>query len=158
MNISAEVETRKHIQCVSKLLSMFAQELLNRGIEHDASKLQEPEASIFEQYTSRLSGMTYGSTEYYQCMKEMKPAIDHHQHTNRHHPEFHGSIEPIKYMDLFDLVEMFLDWQAATLRHADGDIGKSITHNKTRFNMSDQVEVILRNTAERIKGWTHAHT
>ena len=147
----ATAETRKHIQQVSKYLSLFAQELLHRGIEHDVSKLHEPEAPIFEKYTSRLKGMTYGSPEYYTCMKEMKPAIDHHQQNNRHHPECHDAVDPIAHMDLFDLVEMIVDWLSATKRHADGDIQKSITHNKKRFNISDQVEALLRNTANELK-------
>jgi len=146
----AEVETRKHIQHVSAYLSLCASELLKRGIEHDASKLREPEASIFDEYTPRLKGLTYGSVEYYACMKEMQTAINHHQLNNRHHPEFYCSDDNISEMNLFDLMEMIVDWLAATKRHADGDIYRSIEHNKTRFKISKQVEALLSNTVHYI--------
>jgi len=147
---AAEVETRKHIQQVSAYLSLCASELLKRGIEHDASKLIEPEASIFDEYTPRLKGLTYGSVEYYACMKEMQTAINHHQLNNRHHPEFYCTDDNISKMSLFDLMEMIMDWLAATKRHADGDIYKSIEHNRGRFNISDQVVALLRNTVGEI--------
>ena len=53
-------------------------------------------------------------------------------------------------MDLFDLIEMFFDWKAATERHNDGDINKSIEINKERFKMSDQICDIFKNTAKRL--------
>jgi hypothetical protein len=52
-------------------------------------------------------------------------------------------------MDLYDIIEMFLDWKAATERHADGDILKSIEINKGRFKMSEQLYEIFLNTALR---------
>lgn len=47
---------------------------------------------------------------------------------------------------------MFFDWKAATERTKDGNIYKSIEHNKGRFELSEQVCQIFKNTAERI-GW-----
>jgi hypothetical protein len=52
-------------------------------------------------------------------------------------------------MDLIDLLEMFCDWKAASERHANGNIYKSIKINKQRFNISDQLEQIFINTAKR---------
>jgi hypothetical protein len=54
--------------------------------------------------------------------------------------------------DLFDLMEMFFDWKAATERTKDGDIYESVEHNKDRFELSEQVCQIFKNTAERL-GW-----
>lgn len=62
-----------------------------------------------------------------------------------HKPE-HG----VSGMDLFDLVEMFFDWKAATERMSSGDIHKSIDINTKRFNLSPQLVRILRNTATRL--------
>ena len=77
----------------------------------------------------------------------MKVALDNHYETNRHHPEHykHG----VDGMDLIDLVEMLCDWKAATERHADGNIDKSILINKDRFGISDQLVKILQNTVKR---------
>lgn len=55
----------------------------------------------------------------------------------------------INGFDLFDLIEMFFDWKAATERHADGDMMKSIDINQSRFHMSDQLCDIFRNTVNR---------
>ena len=52
----------------------------------------------------------------------------------------------LKGMTLIDLIEMLCDWKAATLRHADGGILKSIEYNKKRFGISDELCQILKNT------------
>lgn len=100
---------------------------------------------MFTKFTPRLSGMTYGSQEYKDCLSEMGPGLRHHYAANRHHPEHHeGGIDG---MNLLDILEMYLDWTASSRRHADGDIAKSIEINKKRFRMSDQLAQIFRNTA-----------
>lgn len=49
-------------------------------------------------------------------------------------------------MNLFDILEMFIDWNAAVLRHANGDINKSIEINTKRFALSPQLVQIFKNT------------
>jgi hypothetical protein len=49
-------------------------------------------------------------------------------------------------MSLLDVLEMLCDWKAATLRHNDGDIRKSISLNQKRFGYSDELKQILLNT------------
>jgi hypothetical protein len=56
-------------------------------------------------------------------------------------------------MNLIDLVEMFCDWEASILKNKDGDIYRSIDINKTRFNMSDDLMSIFKNTADLLKDW-----
>jgi hypothetical protein len=154
-----EAETRKHIMQVAKYLHIFSCELLKRASEHDASKLEEPEASIFEKMTPLLKGCTYGSDEYKKMLAEMKPALDHHYANNPHHPEFFDiwlsfqsdTNDRLSAMNLFDVVEMICDWLSATKRHDDGNINKSIAINKKRFMISDQLESILRNTANKLE-------
>ncbi len=146
-----EVETRKHQQDVARLLMSFASQLLKRAAEHDASKLKEPERSIFIEYTPKLKACTYGSDEYEGFLKKMKVALDHHYLVNRHHPEFHTNLDAqLENMDLADIVEMLCDWLAATRRHADGDIEKSIDINKQRFNISHQLCRIFKNTVVKL--------
>lgn len=126
-------------------LNTVIKELIDRQEHHDQSKLQPPESDIFEIYTPKLRGITYGSEEYRQCLGEMKPALDHHNAVNRHHPEHFGT--GINEMTLIDLIEMLCDWKAAGMRHNDGDIFQSIYKNKARFGISDQLESILVATA-----------
>ena len=91
--------------------------------------------------------MTYGSDEYRQCLRDIKPAIEHHNAHNSHHPEYYPN--GIDGMDLLDLLELVCDWKAASERHDDGDVLKSIEINEKRFKMSPQLAGILRNTIKR---------
>jgi hypothetical protein len=119
-------------------------------LKHDASKLESPEAEIFEEYTPKLSGLTYGSPEYMAMLEKIKPALDHHYAKNMHHPENHKN--GIRDMSLIDIIEMFCDWKAATLRHADGNIRKSIEVNQQRFGYSDDLKQIFINTIPYLGG------
>lgn len=139
-------DTEAHIQNVKVLLLWFVNELHLRGIYHDLSKLETPEKEIFDEMTPKLAGSTYGSEEYKGMLADMKPALDHHYKENRHHPEHFSN--DIGKMNLVDIVEMFFDWKAATLRHDNGDINKSIEINAKRFGVCDQLKNILHNTVE----------
>ena len=55
-------------------------------------------------------------------------------------------------MDLFDVIEMFFDWKAASERHEDGDIWQSLVHNQDRFHLEDQMWSMLCQTAKEM-GW-----
>lgn len=143
--MSAITETLKHIRRVQGLLGIAASEFIRRADVHDASKLEEPEASTFEEFTAKLKGCTYGSDEYKGFLAAMKPALDHHYANNSHHPEHYP--DGIRGMTLFDILEMLLDWKAATERHADGCLAKSIEMNQKRFGYSDELKAIFKNTA-----------
>lgn len=142
----AKFKTMRHIETVRNYLNCVIKALLVRAEQHDQTKLESPEVEIFDEYTHKLRGITYGSDEYKRCMAEMKPAIDHHNANNRHHPEHHAN--GFKDMDMIDLIELICDWKAATMRHADGDIFKSIAINKKRFGYGDEIEQLLINTAK----------
>lgn len=81
-------ETYKHIEVIRNLLNMMVAELLHRGEIHDQSKLGDIERQTFVEYTPKLKGSTYGSEEYKGYLKAMKPALDNHYASNRHHPEW----------------------------------------------------------------------
>lgn len=142
--MDSRIETYKHIQIVQRFLTLIIVDLLKRKENHDQSKLVSPEVEIFDEYTEKLKNSTYGSTEYNQFLKDMKPALDHHYAYNNHHPEFFAN--GIRGMSLLDLIEMIADWQAAVLRHNDGDIKKSIEINQKRFGYSDELKQIFLNT------------
>ena len=143
------IDTLLHIKRVNKALLTVCTLLQSRAMFHDTSKLMSPEKQVFDVVTPKLRDMTYGSDEYKASLAEMGEALKHHYEQNCHHPEHYEN--GISDMDLFDLVEMFCDWVSAVERHADGDIFKSIEHNKKRFQMSEQLCSILRNTARRVK-------
>ena len=139
-------QTFRHIERVRNLLNAAIHDLLQRAEDHDQSKLGSPEVEVFTECTSRLAGLTYGSDEYKACLADMKPALDHHYRHNRHHPEHWG--KGINDMNLLDLIEMFMDWKAASERHDNGCIRKSIDHNAGRFEMSPQLVAIFHRTAD----------
>ena len=140
----SSVDTLLHIKRVSQLLNRFAKELIERGEVHDDSKLVSPEKELFDELTPLLSSLKYGTPEYQESLDRLKPALDHHYANNSHHPQYYEN--GVDGMDLFDLVEMFFDWKAATERTKDGDIRKSVEINSIRFNLSPQLVNIFNNT------------
>lgn len=141
-------DTKEHIAQVREFMLLFAQELIRRALVHDQSKLESPELEIFVEYTPKLKNSTYGSDEYKTFLQEMQVALEHHYANNSHHPEYYNN--GIRDMDLADIVEMICDWKAATMRHANGDIYKSIEINKDRFNYSDDLAQIFKNSVKML--------
>lgn len=150
MSYDSMQETLEHIRRVQLKMGVFQCELYTRSVNHDKTKLSPEEKAVFDEFTPRLKGTTYGSDEYKGFLKSMAPALEHHYSHNSHHPEHYPA--GVEGMNLFDLVEMFCDWKAATERHADGNLEKSIEINKKRFGMSDQLAAIFENTRKEM-GW-----
>jgi hypothetical protein len=141
-------DTWRHINRVQYYLTRMMKNLLDRSLNHDQSKLSSPEVELFTEYTPKLAGTTYGSSEYDEFKKLMKPALDHHYANNRHHPEhFKNGAED---MTVLDLVEMLADWKAASERHHDGNIRKSIEINSERFGLPPMLRKILENSIDEL--------
>lgn len=140
-------DTLRHSLRVGELMGQPIRELVDRSVRHDLSKTEEPELSVFNEYSPKLKHSTYGSEEYKRFLAAMKPALDHHYAVSRHHPEHYTS--GINGMTLVDLIELLADWKAATERHADGDLARSLEIQRERFGISEQLAEILTNTA----GW-----
>lgn len=150
MNYDSQEDTEQHINRVQELLGMCVGSLQTRAFIHDESKLMEPEKSVFDEMTPKLKDSTYGSDEYKGFLASMKPALDHHYAKNPHHPEHYPN--GVDGMSLLDVLEMLCDWKAAGERHANGSIARSLEINKGRFQISDQLQSILANTAHEL-GW-----
>ena len=142
-------ETMQHIARVQQHLTTFVKELLSRSQQHDQSKLRRPEVEAFTKHTATLAAMTYGSPEYLAAKEAMAPAIAHHYANNRHHPEHWKA--GVSDMSLVDVVEMFCDWKAASERHNDGNLRRSIEINAHRFDMSPQIVRIFENTVDLLE-------
>lgn len=150
MEYDSRPDTEKHIETVRGFMSDVIGDLAARSLIHDGSKLDEPEKSMYDEFTPKLRGMTYGSDEYKECLKAMGPALQHHYAVNTHHPEHFEN--GVNGMSLLDLIEMLADWKAAGMRHADGNIEQSLEINRKRFGMSDQLFEIFKNTVKEL-GW-----
>lgn len=192
-----------HIDRVRELIDECIDRFSDRALNHDASKLEEPEKTVFDTCTLKLKSMAYGSPEYKAAMEELKPGLAHHYAHNSHHPEHYpkrdggitsallrssadamdeqavsallhtdekeaaealmntakfmratadGLEAEVNGMSLFDLVEMLMDWKAATERmKGGGDIHRSLQINTERFKLSPQLVNILQNTINEMQ-------
>jgi hypothetical protein len=145
-------ETNKHIRNVQLLMHQIIGDLLWKARLHDVSKFDDEEKDLFAEVTPELGKHFYGSEEYKNCLAKIKPAIDHHNLHNEHHPENH--VKGVTGMTLLDLIEMICDWTAASKRNPNGDVIDSIEKNQSRFGYSDDIKQILINTAHRLQSST----
>ena len=132
------------LELVRNLLNRVVVELLERAQKHDQSKLRSPEVELFTEFTEKLRHVTYGTKEYDEFRSAMGPALAHHYANNRHHPEHFKN--GINDMNIVDLLEMLCDWKAASTRHNDGNLRRSIEVNGDRFGMSPQLIKIFENS------------
>lgn len=142
-------DTLRHIRRVNHLILDFCMEMMRRAQVHDNSKLNSPEKELFDEYTPKLAESSYGTPEYKKLLDGLGVALRHHYENNSHHPE-HYPIGGVSDMTLMDIVEMFFDWKAASERHNNGDIMKSIEINMGRFGISKELTLIFENTAREL--------
>lgn len=156
MNIVALV-THQHIARVRQLLGEFAIEMIRRGDQHDASKFDPVEMGPLEELQKRVDAegsAPFGSAEYERRKVLLGPMIRHHNIHNSHHPEHYETAyggchnDGINGMDLFDLVEMFFDWKAASERGQEVSMNLSFACDK--YKITGPLRSILFNTAERL--------
>ena len=57
-------------------------------------------------------------------------------------------------MNLLDVLEMWIDWYCAVMRHADGSMGRSIDINEGRFAMNEQLAAVFRTTLRDLRDGT----
>jgi hypothetical protein len=150
MEYDSTDDTRDHIGKVQRNMAAIRDLLLQRAAAHDLSKLQEPEKSAFDRMGQKASETVYGSDEYKAAIAELGPALAHHYKVNTHHPEHYQN--GVAGMSLLDVLEMLCDWAAASERYKNGSVAQSLTVNKERFGISDQLFTILQNTVKEL-GW-----
>jgi hypothetical protein len=141
------IATLQHMRRVQHLLCDFAIGLLRRGQHHDDSKLGPVEKPHFDRESPMLSG-DFGSAAYEAALSRLTVALRHHYAHNSHHPEHYP--DGIAGMDLYDLIEMVLDWKASSERRPIVDMG--LEQAFSRFAVEPQLQAIIRNTALR-SGW-----
>jgi hypothetical protein len=138
-----------HKERVANYIVHIAHELLNRSVNHDSTKLQKENIGPSLEGTKLLHGVEYGSEQYKETLKKIKPNIDNHYAHNSHHPEHYPN--GINDMSIIDIIEMLCDWKAATARHPNGNMPESFEINQKRFNISPQLIKIFKNTLKYIE-------
>lgn len=145
--------TLRHMKRVQDLLTLAAAEFLRRGREHDLSKLSPEELGPLQAlrvHQETHGQAAYGTPEYEQQRAMLGPMLQHHYENNTHHPEHYA--DGVAGMDLFDVLEMFMDWKAASER--GGEEAMNLTAAAERYGVDPQLLTIFRNTAER---WDFPH-
>ena len=142
----SRADSLAHIHRVRDYIDTFVAQMLARGRVHDASKLDEPEKTTFDQIIPLLDGVAYGTPEYEAVVERAGPALEHHYRRNSHHPEHYGSAG-VAGMDLFDLVEMVCDWMASAERNPDD--GVKLGYNVRLFGIEPQLASVIANTLAR---------
>ena len=138
-------DTILHKKQVSEIGQIFVDELIKRLQHHDDSKLKGDEQKLFEDVLDKQDNVAYGTKDYEAIKEKLKPALILHYGANSHHPEHF--IDGINGMNIIDLVEMLIDWSAATSRHKDDNIHKSIDINAKKYDLPDALVNIFHNTA-----------
>lgn len=145
----AAVITHKHIARVRQLLGEFAIEMIKRGDRHDASKFEPVELEPLQRMQDlidREGHAQFGTDEYKRRTDMLGDMIVHHRANNSHHPEHYP--RGVAGMDLFDLVEMFYDWKAASERAESSRMNLEAACDK--YEIDGLLRSILFNTARRL--------
>lgn len=144
----SKIDTYVHMDIVASYIGVMCRQLFQRAMDHDRSKLEEPEKSAFDRETPLLKELTFGSDEYKASLERLKEALTHHYKHNSHHPEHYEN--GVAGMDIIDVVEMLCDWKAASQRNKGGTLNLQACFE--RFNIESQLQSIFTNTAIRL-GW-----
>lgn len=151
--------TLAHINRVRELIGMFCGKMSLRAEVHDASKFDPVELGPLDEMQRLIDEegpAPYGTDEYRRRTGLLGPMLAHHYQHNSHHPEHYEFeyggqwLNGVSGMDLIDLVEMFLDWKAASERGAESAM--NLSYSIEKYKIDPMLASILRNTAERL-GW-----
>lgn len=147
--LKAEAVTHNHIARVRELLGEFAIEMIRRGDKHDRSKFLPVELEPLARMQALIDAegpAQFGTPEYKRRTNLLGEMIAHHRANNSHHPEHYPN--GVAGMDLFDVVEMFFDWKAASERGEDSCMRLGSACDK--YNVTGPLRDIFYNTADRL--------
>ena len=138
-------DTLEHIKNIRDVFTVLViPEIEKRVFNHDLSKLSSPEKETYDKYIPELKKVKYGSEGYKEVKTKMyEEGLKHHFESNRHHPEhFKNGVDD---MDLFDIIEMFSDWFAASLK-SDTPFIEGLDTNIKNNKINPQLAKIFKNT------------
>lgn len=130
----------QHKEKVLSKLLYFSKILKQRGLDHDNSKLKDPEKIGWEAIDKEPK-YEYGSDEYFDKINRYKEVFDHHYTQNSHHPEHFKN--PEHEMSLVDLLEMLCDWFSYKDYFTETEGITIIDQQCERFNFSNTIRDIL---------------
>lgn len=138
-----ETYIRSHIERVRKKLNVLIDILTKRAINHDKSKLEEPELSLWKKMDQEPR-YPYGSEEYKDKVRRYSDLFNMHYEKNPHHPEHFPN--GIQDMTLIDLMEMMCDWISYKDYIRVTEAINIVDKQSNRFGYSDEIKNVLINT------------
>jgi hypothetical protein len=146
-------ELNVHVQAVRTGIKIATDELTQRGLVHDHSKLFEVE---FEGYSEAVPYLKNKQPLPPDVEEKFHKAWVHHYTNNDHHPEYHTS--GVMSMDFMSLIELAADWCAAMLRDDinNTDIENNVQKLGPKFHMDEQMQNILINTMKKMMPFVRA--
>ena len=136
----------RHQTLVRRYLLELAHRLEQRALIHDLSKLQLDEFTGFVEIQRVAREHRLDSPEYKASIQS--DVVNLHLSRNSHHPEFHHG--GIKDMPLLDLIEMVIDWRAASETYGRTTMAESLPMQKERFKMTDEQYRLIQLITEEI--------
>jgi len=124
------LEVKEHQIRVFHYYQRLTNLLSNAVANHDNSRLNEPELSLFAEDDS-----------------DLEVAWEHHYKANKHHlSPYNGGI---KGMDLVTLTEMFCDWVVSS-KESQKTLINTIQNHQVLYKLSDDLVAVLLNTVNLV--------
>lgn len=136
----------RHQVLVRTYLLRLAHRLEERALTHDLSKFQLDEFAGFVKINQIARERPLDSPEY--KASTQAEAVRLHWSRNSHHPEFYPG--GISEMSLLDLVEMVIDWWAASETYNQTTLAESLPIQRERFKMTKEQYRLIQLIAEEI--------
>lgn len=144
-SFNTEAFIKQHIENVRKHLQTIISLLFVRAWKHDASKLEEPELSLWKKMDEEPR-YQYGTPEYTEKMARWQRVFEYHYAKNRHHPEhFEGGISD---MNLIDIIEMMCDWLGYKKVLTYSEACEVVETQIKRYGISEELGQIIKNTLD----------
>lgn len=136
----------RHQTLVRKYLLQLAHRLEERALLHDLSKLQLDEFGGFIEIQQIARGHRIDSEEYKASIQA--EVVNLHLSRNSHHPEYYP--DGLWGMNLLDMIEMVIDWQAASETYGKATLLEALPIQKERFKMTDRQYWLIQFIAENV--------
>jgi len=125
------------VKVVQHLLASSQIALLNRQLNHDSTKLENPEW--------RRVLYKFDKEQFPMSDKDLEQAQHHHYAHNRHHPQrFENGVDD---MHIIDIVEMIIDWIGDAYCDKEDPI-EAVKRKSEKYNINPQLMNIFLNTVE----------
>lgn len=146
--MAALVTIERHIRTVQRFFTVITNKLNQRSMQHDLSKLNKDEFTGFVEVNQIARTHPYPSPEYTKSLKNNK-TIELHFSRNSHHPEFYPN--GIEDMSFCDILEMVIDWKAASETYGNTDMETVLLTQQERFDLKEKHIWLIRLILEELK-------